>query len=381
MSLKILVASDKFKGSLTQQEANETLYRSLSETFPEAKVKTYTLSDGGDGFLLAVGAAIPDAEKVFAQVTDPLGREITAYYLWIPESGSAYIEMAQASGLSLLKPEEKDVLNASSTGTGALIKHAAERGAKKIYVGLGGSATNDAGMGIAHAFGYRFLDKEGVILEPSGNTLEKVWHILVPDRKWPDLQVYAVHDVFNVLYGPHGAASVYGPQKGGDPVVIAQLDHGLKHFDHVVSREYGHNVASVKGSGAAGGAAYGLKVFLGATYLHGVSFMLETLGLSSKINDRYYDLIVSGEGKVDDQTVHGKLLFGLGVRAKASGTPLVAFCGENTLDKKRAAALGISEVVVINDIKRSLRWNLDHAQQRLYHMAGNYFQDHHFCDE
>lgn len=360
---------------MTQDEVNRILFDRLSKRYPDAHIDCYYLSDGGDGFLESIKGCGLELEQVNVQVPDHHGRLFTSYYLWSPNTGTAYVELANSSGASLLKAQEKDVMNTSTTGTGALIRHAADLGASTIYVGLGGSASNDAGMGIAHSFGYRFMDAHGNELLPSGKNMCNVTRILLPPSEFPEVSVCAVHDVGNVLFGPEGAAKVYGPQKGGNQGDIDKLDKGAKHFSEIVKRDLKIDAAFEEGSGAAGGAAYGLKVFLGASFKQGTSFMLDTYKISEKIKGGVYQLIVSGEGRVDRQTTYGKLLSGLGERAVSGGIPFVVFCGQDDLGVKAANAIGITDIVEINENSKSLKWNLENARKRLYDTAEGYFRD------
>lgn len=373
--VNILVASDKFKGSLSQERVNEVLFHVLKDRFPHAQIDRVSLSDGGEGFLQTVSPALPLGQMVAEKVPDPLGRLVEAFYLWDEESKTAYIEFAQASGLGQLTEGEKDVLHTTSLGVGALMKSAISRKANRIYVGLGGSATNDAGMGIAHAFGYRFLDDRGRELYPCGKNLAKVSEICKPPQNLPKFEVYAIHDVFNTLYGREGAARVYARQKGGSIDDIELLDRGAISFSRHVKATFGFEDAHrIPGSGAAGGAGYGLHVFLGAQYLQGILFTLGLQGVTKKIGEKHYDLIISGEGRIDRQTLYGKLLSGLARCAHRAGVPCIAFCGEMRLSVEESQAMGITDVISINDAHRPLEWNLEHSKVLLEEKGVDYFR-------
>ena len=268
--MRVLLVPDKFKGSLSADGVMAALGSGIKQVYPKSEIHTVLASDGGDGFLGAVAKQLP-TEKVSVATVDPLGRAISTFYLWDVEQPTAYIELASASGLELLEGAERSALKTSTLGTGILLKDALSKGAESVYVGLGGSATNDAGTGIAAALGYRFLDAAGVELEPTGENLVKIATIenggIEPHID--EASIYAVNDVDNPLFGKTGAAHIYGGQKGADEAEIEILDAGLKHLDKVVKDQLGKDLAEVPGSGAAGGTAYGLQAFLHAEYIAG----------------------------------------------------------------------------------------------------------------
>lgn len=374
--MKILIASDKFKDALSQEGVNSILRAVVTTLNSEVRTECVALSDGGDGFLQVVESSLPGLEKVYLEVPDPLERPIQAYYLWEEARKTAYIELAVASGLALLAPEERRVLDTTTLGTGELIRHASERGAGRIYVGLGGSATNDGGIGIGSAMGYGFLNHKSELLSPCGRNLCEITRILSPDQTSAAPKVFAVNDVNNPLYGAEGAAVVYARQKGASPSEIAYLDKGLRQLSEVVNRELAKDVAQEKGSGAAGGCAYGLKVFLNAAFINGAEFNLKIRGISSKLQEGAYDLVITGEGSIDDQTGYGKLIAGLSRAAARAQTPVVAFCGVNALKEKTRSDLGLKSIIPVSDPDKSLEYNLKHTKVLLKQKATDFFKDY-----
>ncbi|WP_224490809.1 glycerate kinase [Robertkochia flava] len=372
--MKILIASDKFKDALTQAQVNTCISEVITALKPESDLETVSLSDGGDGFLKVVQNALPDIDIISQNVSDPLGRNIRASYLYDPANRKAYFELAEASGLSLLKEAERKVMNTSTLGTGELIKHALEKGAKSLYIGLGGSATNDAGTGIAHALGFRFLDRDEHILQPCGANLSAISHIVIPDHFLEDAEVFAVNDVSNPLYGPEGAAWVYAAQKGGTPEDIEMLDQGLRNISHVVNEIFKKDLAHINGSGAAGGTAFGLMAFLDASFINGAEFILDLQGVTKRLQTGAYDLVITGEGSIDDQTYYGKLISGLAGAAGKGGTPVIAFCGVNALKQRNREDLGLHQIIEISDPNRELSYNLRHAEMLLKSKALEFFR-------
>jgi len=249
--------------------------------------------------------------QVIAQ--NPLGKLIQSYYLYNQKSNSAFIEMANTSGMELLELTERNPLLTSTLGTGNQIKDAINKGVKRIYIGLGGSATNDAGIGLAHALGYRFLDQNGQELEPVGGSLNDI--VKIDDSKVSKLvkevSFYAVNDVNNPLFGQRGAAFVYAKQKGADDAMIEKLDSGLQNLDHIVTQQFGCENAEIPGSGAAGGTAYGLKTFLNAEFISGIDFILDLAGVHELLSNENFNVLVTGEGKIDQQTLSGNLIQGV----------------------------------------------------------------------
>ena len=374
--MKFLLVPDKFKGSLSAQEVIEALKKGISKVHPEAAIFSAVLSDGGDGFLDSV-SHYTDSGPVHCETQDPLGRPSKSTYLYDESTGSAYIEMALTAGLVLLKDEERNPLYTSTFGTGLQIKDALKRGARKIFVGLGGSATNDAGLGIASALGFEFSDKNGQILSPVGENLGKVHQIIAPESELMsrDVEIYAINDVNNPLFGKEGAAYVYAAQKGADEETIAYLDSGLEHLDLVVRRTLNKDFAEVPGAGAAGGTAYGLMTFLGAKFIGGASFVLELAGVNQLLQNESIDYIITGEGKIDDQTLRGKLIHGILELGKKSNISVLGVCGALDADKASLVKEGLHDVIEVRDKTKSLEYNMNNAAVLVEDAINTYFSE------
>lgn len=372
--MKFLLIPDKFKGSLTSEEVAGAIQLGIEKALPRASFYTIKASDGGDGFLDAIARYRP-CIGIETIGQNPLGKPMVCKYLYNQEQTAAYIELANASGMELLSPTERNPMETSTYGTGLQIKDAIQKGARHIYVGLGGSATNDAGMGIANALGYNFLDDRGEVLEPTGKNLSEVHTIdasNVPNIL-KDVTFYAVNDVTNPLFGTNGAAFVYAKQKGATSSTIRKLDKGLENIDKVVSHQLGLDYAQIPGSGAAGGAAYGLKSFLNAEFVHGVDFILKLSGIEGMLNTESFDYIITGEGKIDQQTLNGKLVQGVLELGQRRDIPVIAVCGALNIDIKKVQKIGIQDVIEIQDANRPLSYNMKHAHELLVASMERFF--------
>ncbi len=372
--MNILLIPDKFKGSLSAQEVIKALKKGISDFKKSIHFYEVIASDGGDGFLDAI--AENDSIKLIGLTSvDPLGREIKSNYGFDFQNHIAYVELANTSGLSLLSLEERNVLKTSTYGTGIQIKHAIDNGARKIYIGLGGSATNDGGIGIAAALGYQFLNKDKKILVPIGENLSTITEVIIPDIKYDEhIEFYAVNDVKNPLFGSKGAARVYAKQKGADDSVIEQLDQGLKSLHHIIKNQLGKDNASDAGAGAAGGAAFGLSVFFNAEFIDGAEFILQKNEMFEYLEKGSIDLIVTGEGMIDDQTSYGKLVHGVSKIASKFSIPVVAICGKKNLLNTTKENLGLIEIIEIADASKSLEYNMNNASQLIEQSICDYFK-------
>ncbi|MCA9139789.1 MAG: glycerate kinase [Planctomycetales bacterium] len=373
--MNVLVIPDKFKGSLSASEVIHAIQAGLRKHDPEIQIHAITASDGGDGFLDAIRKSNDAVQTIRCETTDPLGRTIMAEYGIDRHRKSAYIEMARASGMELLRQSERNPMLTTTLGTGLLLVDAIDRDLENIYIGLGGSATNDGGIGIAHALGFRFLDSKGGELQPIGGSLEQIDSIDVSGvtMTMKNVKVHAINDVTNPLTGPEGAATVYAPQKGADAEMVVLLERGLDRLQQVVCRDLGVDAAHVPGAGAAGGTGYGLKVFLGAEFLSGIEFVLSLTGIESLLESGNVDWIISGEGKIDDQTGYGKLVCGVANIGKKYGVPVIALCGVNALQHKTVADLGLAKVVSIHDPTRPLEYTIHNAKELLTKAAEHVF--------
>lgn len=322
---RIVIASDSFKGSLTSVEVAQSATKGILEVYPDCKVTQVNVADGGEGTVDAVVDTL-QGEKITISVSNPIGKPVDATYGITGDT--AIIEMAAASGLPLLAAEERNPWVTSTYGTGEMILDAIARGCSKFLVGIGGSATNDAGTGMLQALGFRFFDNNGILIENCcGGILGEIASI--DDTQVPEAiknaQFTVACDVDTPFCGPIGAAYVFAPQKGASPEMVQQLDEGMASFAKVIEAKYGIDIVPMAGAGAAGGMGGGFRAFLNATLKKGIDMVLDAIGFDSIISGA--DLVVTGEGKVDFQTAKGKTAAGVLARAKAQGIPVVAIGG------------------------------------------------------
>ena len=324
--MTILLAFDSFKDALPASAVCESLQRGLVQTFPDATYQLVPLADGGEGTLDVLHAAIP-SEWVSCPVSDPLGRPMKARYLWLTNTQTALVELAQASGLERLAPIERNCLYTSTFGTGQLMVDAIDRGCTDLILTVGGSATNDAGLGIAAAFGYSILDAAGQPLLPTGENLAAVHTLEPPDWLTGKLPVNLriLTDVTNPFCGPAGAAHVFGEQKGADSATRHSLDAGMQHLADVFERTLGSNIRQVPGAGAAGGVAGGMMALFDASITPATNYLFSVLNMRDKL--RQADLLITGEGRIDAQSWQGKLVSGLLALAREERVPAVLVCG------------------------------------------------------
>ena len=346
MFKKIVVASDSFKGSLTSLEVADSVEKAVREVFPGCDVVKVNVADGGEGTMDALQQTL-GGSRVNLTVSDPLGRPVDAYYVILDDGVTAVLEMSAASGLPLLSPEERNPSRTSTYGTGELIRDALDKGCTRFLVGIGGSATNDAGMGMLNALGYSFLDADGTELNPVGGSLGQVEDILMQNRNQHlgDARFIVACDVKAPLYGPEGAAYIFAPQKGADPQMVQALDAGLRHFAEVSFRKTGSDFSQMHGAGAAGGLGYAFKEFLAASLERGVEMVLDAIGFDEIIAGA--DLVITGEGRVDSQTLTGKTPFGVAQRAIRQGIPVVAICGSVAIDAEQAYEAGFKAALQV----------------------------------
>lgn len=347
----ILVAPDKFKGSLTAYEVAGVIRQSILNHNSSLTIIEQPVADGGEGTAELLTHAT-HGHLITETVSDPLGRPIEATYGVSGDGKTAFIEMAKASGLVLLLHEERNPLLTSTVGTGELINSALRRGVQTVVLCIGGSATNDGGIGMASALGYRFLDASGQLLPSVGGTLKDIATIntdYVPATIRQTTFVVAC-DVDNPLCGSNGASAVYGPQKGADAIMVQQLDSGLQHLAELMHRQLGHDCSMEPGSGAAGGLGFGARAFLNARLESGFSIVAHYLKLDQLIAQS--TLIITGEGKLDEQTLSGKVISGITRLAKQQDIPVIAFCGRLDLNANQLQELGLANAyeVTPNDM-------------------------------
>ena len=361
--MRILIVPDSFKGSLSSLEAAQAIHRGLARVWPDGAFRLLPAADGGEGTVEAVVSA-SGGTLHRCTVQDPLGRPVEAVFGLLP-NGTAVMEMAQASGLPLLSPGERNPAIASTYGTGQLLLEALRLGCRRVLLGIGGSATNDGGAGMAAALGVRFLDQENRLLPPGGLALERlaVLDCTCLDPRLRETEVTAACDVTNPLCGPAGASQVYGPQKGADPALAQRLDAALARYGQVLEDTFGQDFAALPGAGAAGGLGAGLMAFCGARLRPGVDVIFDLLRLEDEI--AVSDLIFTGEGRADATSASGKLLSGIGRLALRHRKPVIALAGSLGPGANALLAQGITAVRPSADGPRSLEDSLAQAPQLL----------------
>ncbi|MBO5419951.1 MAG: glycerate kinase [Bacteroidales bacterium] len=344
--MKIVAASDSFKGSLTSLEVAEYVELGVHDIFPCGEVIKLCVADGGEGTVDALYSNL-SGKTISIQVSDPLGRKIQASYFMTTDGHTAVVEMSAASGLPLLDPSEYNPMKTSTYGTGELISDALSRGCRRFLVGIGGSATNDAGMGMLAALGYRFYDSQGQNLDASGSSLSLISGVDVTHAHpaLAEAEFIVACDVDSPMYGPDGAAYIYAPQKGADEHMVRLLDNGLRHFSSIAVNETGKDISELPGAGAAGGLGGCFVAFLNASLTSGADLILDAIGFDDIIEGA--DLVVTGEGRMDSQTLRGKLPFKIMSRAASKGVPCAAVCGSCVLDK---SAVGNSGFYVVHPV-------------------------------
>jgi glycerate kinase len=325
--MRVVIAPNAFKGSLTALEAAEAIGEGVRAALPDAELVLVPIADGGDGTVDALVAAT-GGERRTLRVRGPLGDPVDADYGLIDGGSTAVIEMAEAAGLALVPREKRDPRITTTYGVGELLQHAYDAGARHFIVGIGGSATNDGGAGMAQALGYHLLDEQGHELPPGGLALKRLARIHVGGvhAKWKDAEVDVACDVTNPLTGPSGASAVYGPQKGATPAMVVELDAALTHFAEIIRRDLGVDVEHVPGAGAAGGLGAGLVAFTGARLRPGAEMVMEALRLDERLAGA--QLVITGEGRLDSQTARfGKGPAAVARHARHAGIPVVAIGG------------------------------------------------------
>lgn len=346
--MKILIASDSYKGSYSSSDVSNAIEKGIHKVSKDIEVKKLIIADGGEGTI----SSLIQAKKGFLKeekVLDPLSREIVAKYA-ILSDGEAVVEMAKASGLDLLSEEELNPFKTTTYGTGQLIKAAIENGATKIYVGIGGSATNDCGVGMAKALGISFKDKYGEEIGLGAEELIKVDKIDISNinKKIKDVEIIVISDVDNPLCGNNGASYVYGPQKGANENDIKILDRNLFHLSEIIKRDLNIDIKNLKGSGAAGGLGGGLVAFCGGKIKPGIEVILDILNIDKILEN--IDLVITGEGRIDGQSTFGKVPVGVAKRAKQHDIPVIAIVGSIGEGVEEVYKYGIDFIVdIINE--------------------------------
>ena len=369
--MKLVFASDSFKGSLDSSRTAELLEAAAREVFGEVETVSIPLADGGEGTVDAVLAA-SDAKAVTVTVHGPLMDPVEAKYALF-DDGRAVVEMASASGLTLVPEDRRDPLEATSAGTGELLADALEHGARDITVAIGGSATNDGGMGFMKALGAVFYDEEGNELEGRGRDLEKVSRIDLSglDKRLADARISVMCDVDNPLTGESGATYVYGPQKGADEASLAELERGMCNYRDVIRDLTGIDCDEVAGAGAAGGIGAALYALLGAELKPGIEIMLDLTGFDKALDGA--DMVLTGEGKADFQSLRGKAMQGVGKRAKERGVPVTAIVGCLGEGWDGLFRCGIERIIPLAHGRISSEEAIQRAEELYYSAAKTFF--------
>ncbi|WP_406135592.1 glycerate kinase [Streptomyces sp. NBC_01089] len=371
---RVLVAADKFKGSLTAVEVAERVTAGLRRIVPGVEVETLPVADGGDGTVAAAVAAGFDRHEV--RVTGPIGEQVTSAFAL--RDGVAVVEMAEASGLQHLPAGVFAPLTATTYGSGELLRAALDAGATSIVFGVGGSATTDGGAGMLAALGARFLDADGQPVGPGGGALSELATADLSglDARLAGTEIVLASDVDNPLTGPKGAPAVYGPQKGASPEQVEALDAALAHFSAVLEKSIGAGAAEAAlapGAGAAGGIGFGALVGLGASFRAGIDVMLDVLGFAPALARA--TLVVTGEGSLDEQTLHGKAPAGVAAAARAAGKEVVAVCGRLTLPAEVLGRAGIRRAYALTDLEPDVERCIANAGPLLEQAAENIARD------
>ncbi|MBN8048184.1 glycerate kinase [Paraclostridium bifermentans] len=338
--MKIVISIDSLKGSLTSIEAANAIKKGILSVDNKSDVVIMPLADGGEGTVEALVQGMNGEEKVIS-VTGPINEKVNATYGILKETNTAIIEMAQASGLPLVPSELRNPLNTTTYGVGEIIKEAIEKGCRNFIVGIGGSATNDCGVGMLQALGFEFYDENDNLVGLGGKVLKQIKRIKT-DNKLKELDecnFKIACDVNNPLYGENGAAYIYGPQKGATKEIVKELDKGLKNFAEVVKKDLGKDIAHIEGAGAAGGLGFGFLGFLNSKLESGIKIILDEIKLEEVVKDA--DIVITGEGRLDNQTAMGKAPIGVAKLAKKHGAKVIAIAGCTTTDAVKCNEEGI----------------------------------------
>jgi glycerate kinase len=368
--MKVVIAPDSFKESAAAPDVAAAIAEGWRRVSPRDELVLAPMADGGEGTVDALVSAT-GGRHVRARVTGPLGNVVSAQYGVLGDNRTAVIEMAAASGLPLVPPDRRDPRFTTTKGTGDMLRHAIDAGMREIIIGIGGSATNDGGAGMARALGYRFLDADGGELPPGGAALARLAKIDTAGRH-PGLnecRIRVACDVDNKLCGRYGAAKVFGPQKGASPATAKELDAAMLRFGRVVEAQLGVPVLNIRGGGAAGGLGAGLVAFAGATLESGVALVAEACGLADMIRDA--DLVITGEGKIDAQSAGGKTPVGVASIAKRLNVPVIAFAGALGEGYQGLCALGLDAIFGICPAPMSIEQAMAETEKNLANTAEN----------
>lgn len=360
-----VLAPDSFKESMSAEQACQAMQRGVLQVFPDACCIAVPMADGGEGTVEALLRSL-DGQGITCMVTGPLvTQQVSTYFAIVDYGRTAVLEMAKANGIHLLAAEQRNPMLTSTYGTGEMIKQALDRGIEKIIIGLGGSVTNDGGAGMAQALGVQFFNSTGEAIQVCGGNLDQINQIDISqlDARLKNTEILIASDVNNPLCGLNGASTIFAPQKGATPDMVKQLDQNLSHFAELVAQQVGRDIREVAGAGAAGGLGYGLLAFAQAKIQSGVELMIKQVQLKDKIAQA--DYVLTGEGKIDNQTSLGKTPFGVAQIARQFNKPLLAFAGQVGEGIEPLFAAGFTQIVGINPPDCHLQEALKNADQNL----------------
>ncbi|MDW0091921.1 glycerate kinase family protein [Clostridioides difficile] len=358
--MKILISIDSLKGSLSSIEAGNAIKKGILKVKEDAQVKILPLADGGEGTVDALVQGM-NGKKETIEVTGPIAKKVDATYGLLKDTSTAIIEIAQASGLTLVPTELRNPLYTTTYGVGEIIKEAINKGYRNFIVGIGGSATNDAGIGMLQALGFEFYDENNKLVGLGGKVLNEIRHIKIENRlkELDECKFKIACDVNNPLFGKNGAAYIYGSQKGATSEIIEELDNGLRNFSKVVKNYLSKDVANVEGAGAAGGLGFAFLAFLNSKLESGIKIILEEIKLEEELKDT--DFVITGEGRLDNQTAMGKAPIGVAKLAKKYGVKVIGLAGATTEDAVKCNEEGIDAYFSIVNRAMTIEEAMDKA--------------------
>lgn len=368
--MKIIISPDSFKGSVSAIDVAKSIEDAILSVDGSVKTVTMPVADGGEGTIEAIASCVP-TELHEVTVFGPMGEEATACFATIDNGQTAIIEMAQASGLPMVPASNRNPLLATTYGTGELMKAALDYGCKKMIIGIGGSATNDGGAGALMALGASFKNADGEELVLGGGALQELATIDLSefDTRIYDVEIIVACDVTNPLTGTSGASHVYGPQKGATPQMVEMLDSALKNLATVSNELLGEDYSVCPGAGAAGGLGFALLAFCKAKFAAGIDIVLDVCGFEQELRDA--DLVITGEGRIDGQSVCGKVLYGIGMRAKEQNVPVIAIGGGVKEDSDALLDCGITAMFSIANGPMTLEYAMENGKKLIYQVAKN----------
>lgn len=361
---KYILIPDSFKGTMSSDEICNIMKKAILNNQADADIVSIPVADGGEGsvdaFLKAIGG-----EKIYISVMNPYMEEMESFYGITADGKTAIIEMAACAGLPLVE-DRKNPLLTTTYGVGQLMKDAMKRGCSRIIMGLGGSCTNDGGCGAAAALGVRFYNHEGIPFVPVGGTLKEITNVDLSHQleELKHVEIITMCDINNPLYGENGAAYIFGPQKGADDKIVVELDNGLRHLSEIVERALNRCLSQLEGAGAAGGMGFGMVAFLNSTLQMGIETVLDTVGFDQLLDD--VDYVFTGEGKIDNQSMSGKVVIGIAKRTKERNIPLIAIVGDIGDNIEEAYERGVTGIISINRVAVEYKEAKKRAREDLY---------------